>query len=641
MTPSLMPTPKQQYFAIAGIPLVGGKIYTYAAGTTNPKATYSDAAGTVPQTNPIVLNARGEPANAIFWSGSYRVDVRDAAGNLIYSVDNYTDLASIVGAIISGFQLADYAALRAFNADQKAVYVTGYLAEAAPSGLAGNFVRDDSDTTSADDGGLCIIDALGRRWKRATNGFVDVRWFGAVEGGVVDAYAGIQAAIDVAASRGIYIVRAPGVFATSKTIILRGGVTLDGCATPGYYAGMQYYAMANGKTGPRGRIVAISAFTGGMIQTDDAAGNAFGFGLQNIILDANKMAEHCIMQIGSVLTERPTRLSNLLCQGATSDGIYAANILVLLWDKVFVSACQGFGVKFGYGVSDSQFNDLYIHTCDGGGMQIGDACSNLHFRGGKIEDNYANGLDVFDGGGGPPSMYLTDVSINTNNGHGINNNGGYIFGNGVTIFNHIAAGKAGVNCTAAVGGVFLDDGNIFNNDIHFKVSAGTVSIDGPDISDAVTANTQVIGGQLFVLNTKKVGIPAMCSVGSLRRTVGIAGASSASVTFPNALDGGFTASYFDMKAYLVTVTYAQYPQAPDPGQSFVGMLIAGKSGTDMGASIKTIAGASNDAFIAGVDGAISGNDVVITVRTGASWSNGSGHATAYVTISDVGHNFYK
>jgi hypothetical protein len=114
MITSLMPTPKQQYFSLGGIPLVGGKVYTYAAGTTTPKATYTDSAGTVPQQNPIVLNARGEPANAIFWSGAYKVEVRDALGNLVYSLDNYntdpaglwnilTTLAAAAGSSLVGF----------------------------------------------------------------------------------------------------------------------------------------------------------------------------------------------------------------------------------------------------------------------------------------------------------------------------------------------------------------------------------------------------------------------------------------------------------------------------------------------------------------------------------------------------------
>jgi len=95
-TTSLMPLPKLHFTTAIGTPLVGGKVYTYAAGTTNPKTTYTDAAGTTPHENPIPLNLRGEPPSAIYWSGNYRVDVRDALGNLVYSVDNYnTDPAGL------------------------------------------------------------------------------------------------------------------------------------------------------------------------------------------------------------------------------------------------------------------------------------------------------------------------------------------------------------------------------------------------------------------------------------------------------------------------------------------------------------------------------------------------------------------
>lgn len=106
MAASLMPLPKQHYSGIAGIPLIGGKVYTFAAGTSTPKQTFSDAAGTIPQPNPIILNSRGEPANAIFWNGSYKVELRDALDNLIYTVDNYnTDpfgFAAFISSVAAG-----------------------------------------------------------------------------------------------------------------------------------------------------------------------------------------------------------------------------------------------------------------------------------------------------------------------------------------------------------------------------------------------------------------------------------------------------------------------------------------------------------------------------------------------------------
>jgi len=56
---SLSPSAKQQFFN-AGSPAAGCFLYTYATGTTTPLATYTDKAGSVANTNPIVLDARGE-----------------------------------------------------------------------------------------------------------------------------------------------------------------------------------------------------------------------------------------------------------------------------------------------------------------------------------------------------------------------------------------------------------------------------------------------------------------------------------------------------------------------------------------------------------------------------------------------------
>lgn len=105
----LLPQGKQYYETSAGIPLVGGQLLTYDAGTTNPRVTYSDSAGTVPNPNPVVLDARGEAL--IFWAGAYKVILKDALGNTIWTVDNVsgvsaTDLASSDGAGMIGFLYA-------------------------------------------------------------------------------------------------------------------------------------------------------------------------------------------------------------------------------------------------------------------------------------------------------------------------------------------------------------------------------------------------------------------------------------------------------------------------------------------------------------------------------------------------------
>ena len=86
----LSPTPKQQVFGTDGEPLVGGKIYTYAAGTSTPIATYTDYSAATANTNPIILDSRGQANIWLLNTVSYKFIVRDATDVLLYTVDNIT-----------------------------------------------------------------------------------------------------------------------------------------------------------------------------------------------------------------------------------------------------------------------------------------------------------------------------------------------------------------------------------------------------------------------------------------------------------------------------------------------------------------------------------------------------------------------
>ena len=84
----LSPPPKTQFLDASGAPLVGGKVFTYAAGTTTPLATYTTSGGTTPNANPVILNARGE-ADIWYSNGvSYKVVLKDSADATIWTVDN-------------------------------------------------------------------------------------------------------------------------------------------------------------------------------------------------------------------------------------------------------------------------------------------------------------------------------------------------------------------------------------------------------------------------------------------------------------------------------------------------------------------------------------------------------------------------
>lgn len=74
------------YFADQnGAPLAGGKVYTYAAGTADPAATYTDSSSNVPASNPIILDSAGRAT--IWGSGAYKIVVKDANNVQQYETD--------------------------------------------------------------------------------------------------------------------------------------------------------------------------------------------------------------------------------------------------------------------------------------------------------------------------------------------------------------------------------------------------------------------------------------------------------------------------------------------------------------------------------------------------------------------------
>ena len=80
----------QQFFDNNGVPLAGGLIYTYQAGTSSPLATYTDNGGTVANANPIVLDSSGRVPYEIwmFTGYSYKFVIQTSSGASIQTLDN-------------------------------------------------------------------------------------------------------------------------------------------------------------------------------------------------------------------------------------------------------------------------------------------------------------------------------------------------------------------------------------------------------------------------------------------------------------------------------------------------------------------------------------------------------------------------
>ena len=92
-----------QFFDNNGNPLSGGKIFTYAAGTTTNQATYTSATGVTAHTNPIILDAAGRVPGGEIWLTdglSYKFVIKTSTDVLIGTFDN-------IAGINSNFQLHD------------------------------------------------------------------------------------------------------------------------------------------------------------------------------------------------------------------------------------------------------------------------------------------------------------------------------------------------------------------------------------------------------------------------------------------------------------------------------------------------------------------------------------------------------
>ncbi len=165
MAKGLTPSPKMQFFNGVGDPLVGGKLYTYASGTTTPLATYTDATGGTANTNPIILDARGEAS--IWLSGvSYKFVLHDADDTPIWTGD-----------AINGFH------------EPTIAEVYDQFNDSDGSNLVG-FIQAGTD-------------AVTRTMQDKARESVSVKDFGAVGDGVTDNTAAIQAALNT--GKNVYI----------------------------------------------------------------------------------------------------------------------------------------------------------------------------------------------------------------------------------------------------------------------------------------------------------------------------------------------------------------------------------------------------------------------------------------------------
>lgn len=220
---NLSPAPKLQFFDSNGNLLVGGKLYSYAAGTTTPLATFADYNGVTANPNPIILDSRGE-AGVWLNNSLYKLKLTSATDVEIWTVDN-----------IGG---PDQALLALLAAPGGAALIgntpSGTISATTVQGAINEIVSDLAASSGSSLVGFLQTGtgAQPRTAQSKMREMVSVKDFGAVGDGVANDTAAIQAAIDYVAggvsSIGGVVYFPTGTYLISSRINMPNRVGLQG-----------------------------------------------------------------------------------------------------------------------------------------------------------------------------------------------------------------------------------------------------------------------------------------------------------------------------------------------------------------------------------------------------------------------------
>lgn len=197
VTLSMLAGAGAQFFDNNGVPLTGGKLYSYQAGTTTPAPTYTTSAGNVAHTNPIILDAAGRvPSSGEIWlplDVSYKFILYTSTNVLIASYDDISSNGSGV-----------FPDLGNTSNPAKGDALVGFRQSNSSGNLTG---------------------AVGKTVHQKLQEIVSVKDFGAVGDGITDDTAAIQAAIAYTQSAAVAINNGLGAYSgTAPTLYWPKGV---------------------------------------------------------------------------------------------------------------------------------------------------------------------------------------------------------------------------------------------------------------------------------------------------------------------------------------------------------------------------------------------------------------------------------
>ena len=212
-------------------PSSGAKLFFYATGTSTPANTFSDFAGTTPNTNPVIADSKGIFPN-IFLSGIFNVVLKDSNDVQIWSADPVTSVLSLA-------EVETIVKLRSVEPtfDGQQISLLGHTLAGAGGGT---FYYDASDAISADNNGVVIVTTGGKRWKRKESEAINICDFGALP--LTDSKIAVQAAEDYCSSIGGTLTSNSGTFYLTSSVLkkansdwkLSGQITYDPSVTTAF-----------------------------------------------------------------------------------------------------------------------------------------------------------------------------------------------------------------------------------------------------------------------------------------------------------------------------------------------------------------------------------------------------------------------
>ena len=475
----------QQFFNDSGVILSGGKLYSYAAGTTTPQTTYTSASGSTAHTNPIILNSAGRVATGEIWltaGSNYKFVLYNSTNVLIATWDNITG--------INGTGIASNASNVAYDPAGSSAVATTVQTKLRETvsvkdfGAVGNGVTDDVD---AIDSGIAYLKSIGGGTLYFPTGTYAIS---------TDSINGIK----IQDASGITLCGAGQSATTIKSLSGNGGHTLsifdsNNITIENLTVDGNRLAQTSSGHGIRGE--SITGLTIQNVTVQQAY--SYGIGLQDGIFKNVRIQNVNIEYTGADGMDCKNKDSDT---GESNENLFISNVAVKQWGlRNDLTEQAGIDMRGAWELSNVFVREPGAITCHG-----------IRFRFGESDD-LANGL------GGHKSKlanFYIDLGTTTTSGIGLSVNAPF-----VTVTNGYIKGGSDSLQVISGGTTVTKDVSISNVYIDSHADEG-IFINGNDV---LISNCVVTGGNEGVrtvgLRTKLIGcVMDGCDEGFVAQTGG-------------------------------------------------------------------------------------------------------------------------